>query len=318
MSRRRFISTAHGTRTEAFAPLDWALLAGVALMWGSAYLFIEVAIEDLSPTVVTASRLVVGASVLALFPSARSRIDSRDWGQIVLLGIIWVAIPFTLFPIAQQWISSALTGMLNGANPLFAALIATALLRHLPGRTQVAGLSLGFVGVVAISIPALVDSDDSSTALGIALVLVALFGYALALNISVPLTQRYGGPPVMLRMLTVGAIATMPLGLAGIPSSTFTTSSVISVIVLGAGASAAAFVVMGRLASRVGATRASVSVYFIPVVAVVLGVAVLDESVAVISIGGLALVLLGAWLVSREEERVAREEGSEPPLPEGL
>ena len=303
MSRRRLISTAHGTRREAFAPLDWGLLAGVALMWGSAYLFIEVAIEDLSPTVVTAARLIVGAGVLALFPSARGRIDRGDWGRIVLLGIVWVAIPFTLFPIAQQWISSALTGMLNGANPLFAALIASILLRHLPGRTQIVGLALGFVGVVVISIPAVRDSDDSATALGIVLVLIALFCYALALNMSVPLTQRYGGPPVMLRMLVVGAIATLPLGVAGLPSSTWTVDAVASVVVLGAGASAAAFLVMAKLASRVGATRASVSVYFIPVVAVVLGLTVLDETVAAMSIGGLALVLVGAWLVSREEGR---------------
>lgn len=272
-------------------------------MWGSAYLFIEVAIEDLSPTVVTAARLIVGTAVLALFPTARGRIDRRDWGRIVLLGIVWVAIPFTLFPIAQQWISSALTGMLNGANPLFAALIASILLRHLPGRTQLVGLALGFVGVVVISIPALSASDTSSTALGIALVLVALFCYALALNMSVPLTQRYGGPPVMLRMLMVGAIATLPLGVAGLPSSTWTVDAIASIVVLGAAASAAAFVVMARLASRVGATRASVSVYFIPVVAVILGVAVLDETVAALSIGGLALVLVGAWLVTRQENR---------------
>ena len=318
MSRDRLISTSHGTHADAFEALDWGLLAGVALMWGSAYLFIEVAIEDFSPTVVTAARLVIGAAVLALFPSARAGIARDDWGRVVLLGIIWVAIPFTLFPIAQQWISSALTGMLNGANPLFAALIAAILLRQLPGRLQLIGLLVGFVGVVAISIPALLDSDDSSTALGIVLVLVALFCYALALNMSVPLTQRYGGPPVMLRMLVVGAIATLPLGIAGIPSSTFSANALASVVILGAFASALAFVVMAKLAGRVGATRASVSVYFIPVVAVLLGVAVLDESVAALSLVGLLLVLIGAWLTSREERRAAEASGEDAPLPEGL
>ena len=295
------------------------MLIAVALMWGSAYLFSEVGLEDLSPTVITAGRLLVGTLVLASFPSARGHVDREDWPRIVALGIIWVAIPFTLFPIAQQWIDSALTGMLNGANPLFAALIATALLRHRPGRSQITGLAVGFFGVLAISWPAVRDSDGTSTALGIALVLLALFCYALALNLSVPLTQHYGGPPVMLRMLVVGCIATAPLGLAGLPSSTFTARAVVAIVVLGAGASAIAFVTMARLASRVGATRASVAVYFIPVVAVILGVTLLDETVATLSLAGLALVLAGAWLVSREEQRVLDDEhAGPPPLAEGI
>ena len=81
---------------------------------------------------------------------SRTAIDRDDWPRVALLGMTWVAIPLSLFPIAQQWIDSSVAGMINGAVPITTALWSTVLLRRLPGRIQLLGIALGFAGVVAV------------------------------------------------------------------------------------------------------------------------------------------------------------------------
>ncbi|NIP77261.1 MAG: EamA family transporter, partial [Xanthomonadales bacterium] len=89
--------------------------------WGSSFLFIDIALDDVAPGVIPFVRILFGAGALAIFPAARRPIDRHDWGRITILAIIWMASPLTLFSIAQQWINSALAGMLNAGMPLFSA-----------------------------------------------------------------------------------------------------------------------------------------------------------------------------------------------------
>jgi drug/metabolite transporter (DMT)-like permease len=167
----------------------------------------------------------------------------------------------------------------------------------LPGPRQQAGIAIGFVGVVAISLPSL--RDGGSTALGAVLVLVAIACYGVVTNLMVPIQQRYGALPVIWRAQVVAIVLTTPYGVVGLPSSSFEWVPVLSVVALGALGSGLAFVAAGTLIGRVGATRASVLAYIIPVVSLVLGVVLRDEHVAALAIGGLGLVLVGAWLTSR-------------------
>ena len=178
----------------AFTPADWTLLAGIAAIWGSSFLFMAIGLDAFRPGVVTLARVVLGTIALALVPAARSPIDRSDLPRVAALGLIWIAIPISLFPIAQQWIDSSVAGMINGAVPITTAIWATALLRRLPGRRQMLGIAIGFLGVVAIFLPEL--GDSSATALGTGLVTLAIFCYGLAANMAVPLQQRYGGLPV--------------------------------------------------------------------------------------------------------------------------
>ena len=105
--------------------------------------------------------------------------------------------PLLLFPIGQQWIDSSLAGMVNGAVPIFAAVTAAILLRRLPAGRQLAGIAIGFLGVVGVLWPATRDAD--ATALGASLVLLAVLCYGVAVNLAVPLQQRYGALPVLVR-----------------------------------------------------------------------------------------------------------------------
>jgi drug/metabolite transporter (DMT)-like permease len=240
-----------------------------------------------------------GAATLAAIPAARRPIPRSGWPTVALLGVVWMAVPFLLFPVAQQWIDSSLAGMLNAAAPLFTAMVAFVIMRRLPGRRQEAGLLIGFAGVVAITSPSLAGAQASAA--GIGLVLVATLLYGVAFNVAGPLQRRHGALPVVWRAELVALVLLLPSGLAAVPASAFDWSSLSAIAVLGCLGTALAFVAFTTLAGRAGSTRASVTVYFLPPVAIALGVLVRDEPIAALSVLGTALVAAGAYLVSRRE-----------------
>ena len=281
----------------AFSPLDWALLAVVAAMWGSSFLLIEIGIGGFEPTAVTWLRILTGAVVLGAVPAARAPILRRDWALVGLLGLVWMDIPFLLFAIAQQSVASSLAGMINGAAPLFTAAIAATWSRRLPSRGQLTGLLLGFGGVLAINWPA--AEGATATMLGAAMIVAATFLYGIAFNLAEPLQRRSGALPVIWRAQLVAAAVMAPPGLVGVAGSSPTLSSMTAVAALGALSTGLAFAAFTTLVGRVGAARASVTVYFIPVVAIGLGVALRGETVAGVAVAGTALVLVGAFLTSR-------------------
>ncbi|GMR02856.1 MAG: EamA family transporter [Acidimicrobiia bacterium] len=300
-SRRRssLPSTAAGTNREAFGLTEWGLLAGVASIWGSSFVFMAIGLDSFRPGVVTLARLVLGAMTLALAPKARAGIERADRARVFVLGIVWIGIPLSIFPIAQQWIDSSVAGMLNGAVPIAAALWSTILLKRLPGWRQLVGIGIGFVGVIAVSAPELVDS--SATALGTTLVIVAVILYGLSTNLAVPLQQKYGALPVLFNAQLAALVIVVPFGVIQISGSTWSWPSALAIVPLGVLSTALAFVFMAILVGRVGGPRGSVAIYFVPIVAIVLGVAVRGDMIEPIAIGGTALVLVGAWITSRKD-----------------
>jgi len=297
--RPRLIATAEGTRPEAFGGLEWGLLAATSLMWGSSFLWIAEGLEAFPPAVVTLARLMLGAATLALFPRTRQPVDRADLPRIALLGLVWMAIPLTLFPIAQQWVDSSIAGMVNGGVPIFAAVIAALLLRRRPGRAQIAGIITGFGGVVLISVSSASRAGGSLG--GVLLIVLATAMYGLAVNLSVPLAQRYGSLPVLLRAQLVALFAVLPFGLLDLGDASWSWSAAGAMVVLGALSTGLAFVAMTELSKRVGATRGSVGIYFIPMVATILGMVFRSERPAWPAFLGMALVVLGAWWSSRRE-----------------
>jgi drug/metabolite transporter (DMT)-like permease len=292
-------ATAGGTNVHAYTLGDWGLLAGIALIWGSSFLFMEVGLRSFAPGVITLARIGLGAAALAFFARARAPIEREDWPRTAFLGLVWIAIPLTLFPIAQQWISSSVTGMINGAMPIFTAAWAAYLLRRLPGWRQAVGIGLGFVGIVLVFLPELQAGADEL--LGAALALLAVFFYGLAANMAVPLSQKYGSLPVVFRAQLAALLVVAPLGLLQLPASSWSAESALAMLPLGVLGTGVAFVLMAVLTGRVGGPRASIAIYFLPLVAIVLGVVVLGESVAAVALAGVAVVIAGAWIASRRE-----------------
>jgi len=267
--RRPLLEAGSGSRTEAFGAQEWLLLASIALIWGSSFLFIDVGLEAFRPGVVALARVALGVAALALFP------------------------------VAQQWIDSSVAGMLNGAVPLAGAAWAVLLLRRPLPRIHAVGLLLGFAGVLAISWPELQGSR--ATMVGASLVVLAVLCYGLAVNLAVPLQQRHGALPVLLRAQLAALVLLAPFGLWGLGGSRFAWGPVLAMLPLGVLGTGLAFVLMTTLVGRAGGPRGAVATYFIPVVAIVLGVALLDERVAAAAVAGTALVVAGAWLTSRRE-----------------
>jgi drug/metabolite transporter (DMT)-like permease len=302
MATTRLPATSHGTNRDAFTATDWGLFLSLTLIWGSSFLFIAIGLDAFHPGLVTLLRVAFGAGFLALIPRTRAvRIDREDLGRIVFLATVWVAIPFTLFPIAQQWINSAVAGMLNGATPIFTALLATAFLRSLPGRFQITGLIIGFGGIMAIALPS--AGTGKAAALGVALVVAATLCYAISLNLITPLQQKYGSLPLMARVQLLATLMVAPFGLWGLGGSSFSWASLLAVAAIGVLGTGLAFVLMGTLAGSVGATRASFITYLTPVVALALGVVFRGDVVSPIALVGVALVIVGAILASRSETR---------------
>jgi drug/metabolite transporter (DMT)-like permease len=295
----RVLSTAHGTHRDAFAPIDWLLFASVGTIWGSSFLFIAIGLESFEPGLITWLRILFGAVALWPLRRARVRFEREDLPRLIALSVAWVVIPFTLFPLAQGSVNSAIAGMLNGAAPIFTAVIAAILLRRAPGPRQLLGIPIGFAGVAAIALSA--ATGGRSQALGVAMILVATICYGIAFNIGTPLQQKYGSLPVMAAILAIGAVPTAPLGLAALGGSDLAWDALVAVAVLGLIGTGFAFVLMGRLVGRVGPTRASIVGYLIPVVALGLGVAFRGDDVGPFALVGVALVIAGAYLTSRRE-----------------
>ena len=108
---------------HAYSAGDWGLLAAIALIWGSSFLFMEIGLRAFEPGVITLARITTRRGHTGLSLRVHGGDRSRGLGSVAFLGIVWMAIPLTLFPIAQQWINSSVTGMINGAMPIFAVAV---------------------------------------------------------------------------------------------------------------------------------------------------------------------------------------------------
>jgi drug/metabolite transporter (DMT)-like permease len=291
--------------------IDWLLLVLPGCIWGASFLFIAEGLESLAPNGVTFIRILIGFLTLSLVPAARRPIAAADRRWTALLGVLWLAFPLSMFPFAEQHVSSALTGMLNGATALSAAAVATLLARRLPSRAMLAGLAVGFTGAVLIAWPGLATSTQTDNqALGILLIALALTSYGFAYNLAGPLQQRNGALPVIWRALGTAVVLTAPLGIPAVIDAHWTVWPLLSMLMLGVFGTGIANVLAATAAGRMGATTSSATAFLIPVVALVLGVLLRHEHVALLSIVGAAICLAGAWLV--RQARMAEVQAAAP------
>ncbi len=295
-SGRQIVSHPVSHRTEGFAASDWLLIAVPGVIWGASFLFIAEGLEASGPMGVTLVRIAVGFAALAFFRPAWRPIERGDWGKVAWLGVLWLAFPLSMFPFAEQRISSALAGMLNGAVPLSAAAVASVLARRLPTRGIAAGLAVGMVGAVLMGLPAV---TEPSSAAGVLMVVAAVLSYGFAPNIARPLQQKYGALPVIWRAQAVALLLTLPLGIRDVAQAQWSLVPVLSLLALGALGTGVAHVVMTTATGRLGATRASATAFLIPPVALVLGVVLRGEQVALVSVIGGTVCVAGAWLMRR-------------------
>jgi drug/metabolite transporter (DMT)-like permease len=286
-----------GSRPEAYGPSEWGLTLTIGIIWGSAFLWIAMGVDHFSPGVVAFARVVLGAGALSFFSRARKRIEKADWVRIGAVAVAGNAAPALLYATAETTLDSAVAGMITAGVPILSLVIAAGLLRQLPGRAQVIGITVGFLGIFLMTMPSLRGSHADPA--GVGLVLLAIVGYAISGNLLVPLQQRYGGPAVTLWALILSSLMLLPFAATSLDESEFTLGAFMAVAILGIVGTGFVRALAATLAGRVGAPRMSTTTYLIPIVAIILGVVFRDEVVEPVAIVGVGIVLVGAYIATR-------------------
>lgn len=289
--------TSQGVNQGNFNQTDWALLLTISLIWGSSFLWIAIGLDAFHPAVIALFRMIFGALVLAFVPAARRPMPRSTWPALLIVAIAGNAGPAIFFPLAQQRVESSVAGMLNSVGPILVLLMSVGMLRKAPERNQIVGLGIGLCGAITIATANLTGSDAEP--LGLLFVLCAVIGYSISNNFLPPLAQAYGGAAVMVRAMILSSALLSPWGLWGLSRSTFEWRPAIAIVVLGVVGTGIARSLFATLNGRVGAPRSSLVGYLVPLVAIVLGVLIRDETVGAIELVGTALILCGAALISR-------------------
>ena len=280
------------------------LFVAMSVIWGIPYLFIRIAVSDLSPVVLVFARTAVAALILLPIVVARGELRGlfKSWIPLLALAAAEIGIPWLMLANAEQKITSSLAGLLISAVPLVGVVIATSLgnREHL-GLTSIGGLLLGVVGVAAI-----VGFDlRASDWVALVEVGVVVVGYAVG---PVIISRYLSGLPsmgVIAVSLAACAVVYAPLAALRWPSSVPPMDTIASVAVLAVVCTALAFVLFFALIAETGPVRATVITYINPAVAAVLGVVVLHESFTFGMAVGFVLVIAGSVLATRRSREVA-------------
>ncbi|MFI6265376.1 DMT family transporter [Micromonospora sp. NPDC051006] len=277
-----------------------ARIGVLALLWGSTFLWIELALDALTPVQVTLSRCVLGSAALLVACLASGRRLPRDratWGHLVVAAFLCNALPFAMFSIGQQSIDSGLAGVLNATTPLWALLIGVLIGAERGLRpVRLVGLLLGFAGVVLIFAPWRTTGPVGWGALA---VLTAAASYAAGFAFMARNLVGRGIPTISLsaaQLVAATGLTALTLPAGGLPVPEIGPKTLIAVVILGVVATGITFHLTYRTIAAEGATNTATVGYLLPVVSVALGVVVLDEAFSLRTAAGMAVVLVGVGL----------------------
>lgn len=283
----------------------------LALLWGSTFLWIKVALEALSPVQVTLARCVLGAgTLLVLCRTARRRLPRgrATWRALFVAAFFCNALPFAMFSIGEQTVDSGVAGVLNATTPLWSLLIGMAVGAERGVRAiRLGGLLLGFAGVVLIFAPwqrtghvgwaaLAIVAAAASYAVGFAVMGRTLVGKGFA-TISLSAAQLVAA--------TAWSALTLPAG--GLTPVHFAWTGIAAVVILGIFATGVTFHLTFRIIADEGATSAATVGYLLPVVSVGLGAIVLGEPFSIRIAAGMVVVLIGVGM-TRQRGSAATEQ----------
>lgn len=276
----------------------------LAFIWGWSFLFIKVSVEGMTPTTVAWGRITLGGLVLvAVVGYQRLRIpfDRLMLRHYAVMAVGGSILPFTLLAWGEQRIASALTAVLNASTPLFTALFAALAGQERLRRLQCGGLAVGVLGVAVAA--GLGGSDLRGSSIAGSLAAIAA---AACYGITMPYARQHFAdiPPMIAAtgQLLVGSLVLAPIALGTTVTSGFSLSPtrLAAIVLLGAVCTGCAYILHYRNIAEMGATQASLVTYLIPVVAVIVGVVVLDEPLTWrLPVGGVLTIVGIAAVTSR-------------------
>jgi drug/metabolite transporter (DMT)-like permease len=270
----------------------------MSVIWGIPYLFIRVAVAEVSPAVLVFGR--TGVAALILVPIALTRTDYRAvlarWRWVVAFAVIEMGMPWILLGAAEQQITSSLAGLLVAGVPLVATVLAVATGgRDRVGASGVIGLLVGLVGVAAI----VGVNLGASNSLAMLAMVPVVIGYSTGPAILARRLDGLSTVAVMAMAVSLCALAYAPIAAIQRPATLPSAAALSAVVVLGLVCTAAAFLLFWALIDEIGPVRSTVVTYFNPAVAALLGVVVLNESFTFVMGVGFALVIVGSVLATR-------------------
>lgn len=281
----------------------WILFVALGIIWGIPYMLIKVAVEELSPAAIVLARTAIGAALLLPLAARKGYLRPLlpHWRPLLAFTLVEVCIPWFLLGYAEQELSSSLTGLLVAAVPLVGAVLVWLMGTERPGGRRLAGLLVGFAGVAAL---VGFDVEASSPAPVLAVAATAVC-YAVGPIILSRWLSKLPGLGVMAASLTAAAVLYLPPGLVQWPGEALSSEVWLSITGLGVICTVAAFLVFFALVAEVGPSRATVITYVNPAVALLLGVAVLNERVTVFTAVGFGLILVGSVLATSKDKEPA-------------
>ncbi|MFH8804580.1 DMT family transporter [Streptomyces sp. NPDC017936] len=287
----------------------WARIGVLALLWGSTFLWTEVALDALTPVQVTFSRCLLGSLtllVVCLGSGRRLPGSWAIWGRVVVAAFFCNALPFAMFSFGQQSIDSGVAGVLNATTPLWSLLIGVVVGSERGRRpSRLGGLLLGFAGVVLIFAPWQATESGGWGALAI---VVAAASYAVGFTFMSRFLVGKGIPTVSLstaQLIAATALTAPTLPAGGLTPIEIGTKELVAVVILGVVTTGLTFHLTYRNIAAEGATDTATVGYLLPVVSVALGVVLLHEDFGVRIALGMAVVLAGVGLTRRPTQASA-------------
>ena len=278
----------------------WVLIILLGAVWGCSFLFNAVLIREISPLWVSAGRVTIGAAICWLYVLGTRRPVPRDpaiYAQLVVLGILNYAIPFALFPFAEQTVASSIVGVINGMTPMTTVIVS----QLWPGGekatwNKVVGVLVGFLGAVILALPSF-GAGASAQVLGLVAAFAATCCYALTLNYARRFA-RVESSVVASASLTAAAVLMVPIALAFSGAPVITRAETWAALFgIGIFSTSFSFLLVYWLLPRVGATNLSLNTFITPISAILLGVLVLHERFEPIHLLGIAVIFTGLFFI---------------------
>ena len=267
-------------------------------IWGSSFLMIKYSLDELNPSDIALYRILIGALFVNIFVRTKEKIDKADHIKFVIVSFFWMALPFYMFGIAEQTITSSLAGLINGSTPIFVAFIAVVFYRLRITNLQIIYIFSGFIGVGLITLSG--GINDLSFNIGSIFALIASISYGIAVNIVEPLIKKYESYIVLKIVMRYASLLSLILyGFTASFKLPTLQISLIPMLILGIGGTGIAFLTYYKLLDNVGRISSSFIVYMIPIFSIFFGYQFLNEITYAIQFVGIGVILNSAFLYSR-------------------
>ena len=267
-------------------------------IWGSSFLMIKYSLDELNPSDIALYRILIGALFVNIFVRTKEKIDKADHIKFVIVSFFWMALPFYMFGIAEQTITSSLAGLINGSTPIFVAFIAVFFYRLRITNLQIIYIFSGFIGVGLITLSG--EINELSFNIGAIFALIASISYGIAVNIVEPLIKKYESYIVLKIVMRYASLLSLILyGFTASFKLPTLQVSLIPMLILGIGGTGIAFLTYYKLLDNVGRISSSFIVYMIPIFSIFFGYQFLNEITYAIQFVGIVVILTSAFLYSR-------------------